>query len=107
MPGSATTTHWDVSALHPAPSHALSTSSAPTLPKRRGQSHPGSDHKRARQGSDMAFPRRSSSRDSSGHEYLGPRENTQRTVRRKKSSLDLRDIFLNGGLIPAGSPATG
>ncbi|RDX48116.1 hypothetical protein K466DRAFT_547139 [Polyporus arcularius HHB13444] len=99
-----TTTNWDVSAFPPARSHAQ----VPTLPKRRGQSHPGSDHtdKRARQSSDTPFPRRSTSRDSSGHERMVSRGDAQRTVRRKKSSLDLRDIFLNGGLIPAGPSAT-
>ncbi|RPD64146.1 hypothetical protein L226DRAFT_533462 [Lentinus tigrinus ALCF2SS1-7] len=107
MSGSTSTTsaNWDITSS-PVPLHAHSAPSGPTLSKRRGQSHSGADHKRARRSDDMPFPRRSTSRDSSGHDNVVPREHAQRTVRRKKSSLDLRDIFLHGGLFPSGPSAT-
>ena len=34
-------------------------------------------------------------------EGVAPREDVPRIVRRKKSSLGLRDIFLSGGLLPS------
>ena len=94
MSASTSSTTWDLS--HSALSNVIN-------PKRRGQSYSGSGLKRTRQSNDTPFPRRSSSLDSSGQEDVVPREHAQRTVRRKKSSLDLRDIFLNGGVFPATS----
>ncbi|KAI0731430.1 hypothetical protein C8Q76DRAFT_361477 [Earliella scabrosa] len=92
----ATTRSWDIA--------ATSASTTPTLSKRRGQQYRSqSGHTRppsqSHEGSDTPFPRKSTSSDSLRGEDEVPAP-TQRTVRRKKSSLDLRDIFLNGGVFP-------
>ncbi|KAI0766622.1 hypothetical protein BD413DRAFT_615036 [Trametes elegans] len=66
--------------------------------------------------SDTPFPRKSEPDDvphnKHGEEYrahdtTAPQAFThQRTVRRKKSSLDLRDLFLNDGTSPSRTPST-
>ena len=98
MTTSTTTTHWDISAL-PA-----TASTTPTLSKRRGQQYQrsleaGRTKPHSREQSDTPFPRQSSSSESL-HDDHGSAP-TQRTVRRKKSSFDLRHVFKNGGVVPA------
>ncbi|KAI0794146.1 hypothetical protein C8Q74DRAFT_1193495 [Fomes fomentarius] len=91
---------WDVSAL---PSSASTT---PTLHNRRRQQYQprstsGHTKPHSREQSNTPFPRKSASSEGlrdGDIDQAQPPAPTQRTVRRKKSSLDLRDIFLNGGV---------
>ncbi|OJT10890.1 hypothetical protein TRAPUB_12574 [Trametes pubescens] len=124
MPNSAHT--WDIASGFPSTS---SSKLAPTpmraLSKRRGvhwvqYTHPSSDSAHAyahgppvipstyyaQTQSDTRFPRQCASdealRDTREHVRLQDSSfaQSQRAVRRKKSSFDLRDLFLTGGVPP-------
>ncbi|KAI0369202.1 hypothetical protein BV20DRAFT_1053476 [Pilatotrama ljubarskyi] len=121
---------WDLSSVYSAPHSPPSKPAlSPTLSKRRGQQLRSACRELAdtppyNVGDDQPnFPRRSSSSDDSEdlrdktdsgeheervHDQNGsaPRAFTQRTIRRKKSSFDLRVLFLTGEGLPSRSRAS-
>ena len=99
-----TTRTWDLSpATSPSQTTHSSTLTGLTLSKRRGQQILLQAEQLRDPTQDLqSFPRKSSSNESLHDTALeqGQEGIAQRTVRRKKSSLDLRDIFLHGGFPP-------
>ena len=93
---------WDVSAF----SVSATANTTPTLSKRRGMQFRAAsklthDPARPSAESDTPFPQNSAEDEPARR---STDSHTQRTVRRKKSSLDLRDVFLSGGMVPSQSP---